>query len=409
MKTWSARASLVALAILASLFASPTTSLASNHSTDFEHASIYSHENDSPELRGSPWYPGLDGHGYGDNNYDYTYVKGAKNLGGKVIDRSLWARWIFSDVPPGDCTVAVFVPSERATATVQYEIFQGPPGNFKAAAVMTQRHAYGWTYLTDFRSERGQVRIYLLNYSNSRAGWISRVDGQGPGRNQVAADAVRLECYDLPTSNELKKIGNNVSGTLSGYYEILYQRFLMASNNSSECDDNKKDSSLPWITTSRIATTNGPINADGNRNWIIDRAYDYTFPIGECTSWVQFRLRTTSIPSFDNGYLHEAYGGDGGTWGDAHLWDSNAASAGVTRISRDRSNYVPKKFSVAQWNTSPVGHVAFVEAVSADGNTIWISEMNNGDLQVCYLRVRKIERDSNRSGVWRWPDYFIEF
>ena len=35
--------------------------------------------------------------------------------------------------------------------------------------------------------------------------------------------------------------------------------------------------------------------------------------------------------------------------------------------------------------------------------------MNNGNRQVCYLKVRKINKNTRGTGVERWPDNFIVF
>ena len=68
------------------------------------------------------------------------------------------------------------------------------------------------------------------------------------------------------------------------------------------------------------------------------------------------------------------------------------------------------KHSVALWqprrsgSRTSLGHVAFVEAVSDDGNIIWVSEMNWIDTILCHLNVRKIIK-----GTSAWPDVFIHF
>ena len=396
------------IVVVCSLLASTMPALAHNHTSGIAQNSIYDQINDAPERWGAPWYRGASGKGYGDNNYSYTYVKGSANLRGTTIDTRSYARWIYDAVPAGDCTVSVFVPDERASASVQYDVYQGARRNLKTSALITQRHASGWTYLTDYRSEGGEVRIYLYNNDNPNVGRDLRVDNRGFDFNRIAADALRLECFPLSTSEAIRHVGNSASGTLSDYYSILFQRFLAASNNQHECNEIKADSDAPWITTTRIATTNAPL-IDGRRHWTKGHAYDYTFPIGECTSWVHFRLRATTTPHFHNGYLHEAFGGTGTIWSHAHLWDRNAGASGVSLNMGSNLDYVPEQYSVAQWNNRPLGHVAFVEAVSADGDTIWVSEMNNGGRQVCYLQTRVITRSTNNGGVDSWPDFFIAF
>ena len=106
---------------------------------------------------------------------------------------------------------------------------------------------------------------------------------------------------------------------------------------------------------------------------------------------VQFRLRDTVAPEFDNAYGRGSLGGD--LWDHAGNWDDNAkrlAKLGVTVTKK------PEEHAVALWqprkngSRTSLGHVAFVEAVSEDGNVIWVSEMNRSDAILCYLSVRKI-------------------
>jgi surface antigen len=76
--------------------------------------------------------------------------------------------------------------------------------------------------------------------------------------------------------------------------------------------------------------------------------YDYGF----CTWYVANRI---SVPS---------------NWGNANTWDNLAPLSGWTVSS------VPRQGAVAQTDRGSEGHVAYVEAVSADGTQIKYSDMN---------------------------------
>lgn len=245
----------------------------------------------------------------------------------------------------------------------------------------------------------------------------------------LAAEAFRFVWVGPLTSEiERRETGDSVDGTLSQFYADRYAQYIDTSDGSSMNHRNGTvrysqlcDSPEPWewsdpeyVADVGWKTTHRPRGNDQD----LGEASTYHFPIGECTSWVQFRInQETGSDYFDNGYGHEAYGGAGEPWSDAHKWDDQAKKVGtlnprVMVVSRADKAFIPRRGMVAQWNSlqgSPIGHVAFIEAVSDDGQTIWISEMNNGDRVVCYLTVRKLtkpaEGDAHRSR--HWPDNFI--
>jgi surface antigen len=76
--------------------------------------------------------------------------------------------------------------------------------------------------------------------------------------------------------------------------------------------------------------------------------YDY----GWCTWYVANKV---SVPN---------------NWGNANTWDNGALASGWT-VSK-----VPRPGAIAQTNGPGLGHVAYVEAVSADGTMIKYSDMN---------------------------------
>lgn len=102
--------------------------------------------------------------------------------------------------------------------------------------------------------------------------------------------------------------------------------------------------------------------------------YDYGF----CTWYVANRRAQIGRPLPSN-------------LGDAWTWDDRSAAAGI------RVDNIPAVGAavVTKSNSRP-GHVAFVEAVNADGS-VWISEMNSSG--------QKSMTDSSRAGGWGQVDY----
>ena len=151
--------------------------------------SSYEDLNDEPIRRGEPWYRGGQGDGHGENDFYYTYVQGTDNASNERIDTRASAYWNFRNVPQSTCRIDVYVPSDRATAGVQYHIYEGD--NYKTAAYLRQSLSDGWTELTTLDLQ-GSVRIWLLNYS--ARGFAPTADSRGHLYNRIAADAIRLRC-----------------------------------------------------------------------------------------------------------------------------------------------------------------------------------------------------------------------
>ena len=79
----------------------------------------------------------------------------------------------------------------------------------------------------------------------------------------------------------------------------------------------------------------------------------------ECVSYTAWKVYQTF------GYM-PYWGGSG----NANQWPGDARAAGITTSS------VPKTHSVAIWNVGAFGHAMWVEGVSADGRTIYVSQYN---------------------------------
>jgi surface antigen len=104
--------------------------------------------------------------------------------------------------------------------------------------------------------------------------------------------------------------------------------------------------------TQTVAVAAAPA-AKGAFAWGIAPAYGYNgYDYGYCTWYVATRL---PVP---------------GNWGNANTWDYYAPSAGW------KVSHIPTPGSVGQNKSGYFGHVAVVEAVSADGTMIKYSDMN---------------------------------
>ncbi len=125
----------------------------------------------------------------------------------------------------------------------------------------------------------------------------------------------------------------------------------------------------------------------------------------QCTSYVAWRLNDAGIPfhntSYDNngsGLLpHSCTSWCGHKWGHAAQWDEAALAVGIAVDGN------PSRGAVAQWTGSLYGHVAYVERVSNNGDTIVISDSNGGG--TCGLRP-SVTLNRGDPG---WPDNFIHF
>lgn len=98
-----------------------------------------------------------------------------------------------------------------------------------------------------------------------------------------------------------------------------------------------------------------------------------------CTNYVAFRLAQRGVPN-------------PGNLGNGDQWAGNARAKGIA------VDQTPRVGAVAQWTR--INHVAYVDGVSADGNTIWISESHYGGGS---------DRRAINRGSGAWPQNFIHF
>ena len=311
-------------------------------------------------------------------------------------DHQATAAWNWPDTPAGHYRIEAFIPPYEATAIVNYRIQSDPGGLVTAPVKLIQAANRGaWTKVADFSFAGGGLSMELGTHSTEPSGpydWCA-----WGGDHSIGAANARLVPIEegeigipppaIEENSGIRLEGNNYERTLTPVYRELYSQYMALSPNGGMCERR---------FTRQLPSTNEP--------WLVTNNV-YASYLGECTSWVQFRLRGTVAPAFDNAYGRGTHGGD--LWGHAGNWDDNAARLGTLGVEVSQA---PEEHSVALWQPkrsgarASLGHVAFVESVSDDGNIIWVSEMNWSDAILCYLNVRKIIKGSSA-----WPDVFIHF
>ena len=191
MRTRKAGIAALVIALLGTVLAAPSSAQQTS----------YNFTDDTPERSGTPWYSGSqtttrDGNstndGYGTNNFRYTYVKGSSDSRGNTVTSNTSAYWDFSNVPRGRCQIEAYIPSNRATARVDYHIFLN--GNYTESRRIDQEQHNGWITLRDYNFPDAirHVRVWLLNYSWN--GFTPPVDSRGYIYNRIAVDALRIVC-----------------------------------------------------------------------------------------------------------------------------------------------------------------------------------------------------------------------
>ena len=404
--------------------------------------------NDAPRLEGpeESWYPGRAGRGYGANNYRFTYAIGGNERYDNV------AIWDFA-AQHGRYELQTFVPCWDAVASVTYQIVIGSDHHSREVTQASECGAQSWTTLGQYDIGGHSVTVTLADNASRQ-----HINRDGPRSSRIGVDAMRIRCVadcdadrpETPTNliTEILPYGSNKvtlkldwsrgsqQGDLS--YRIAYSlggktwRFQSSTSDHqviARADRryevnissvNSEGESLPLRT--RVVTTlnQGPqkhpepydkVSSANPRDYpyagqgCIYSGDPWGMFIGQCTSYVAWRLNDAGVPfhntQFDNngaGQLpYTCTGWCGHKWGHAEHWDDAAHAVGI------EVNQVPHVGSVAHWNNR-LGHVAYVEYVSDDGREIVVSESNN-PAGSCDLAVEQ----RILKGESRWPDSFIHF
>lgn len=106
-----------------------------------------------------------------------------------------------------------------------------------------------------------------------------------------------------------------------------------------------------------------------------------------CTNFSAYRLSRDGVPN-------------PGNLGNAATWDDYARAKGFAVDQR------PRVGDIAQWNSN---HVAYVDWVSADGNTVAISESGYGGTVLGVTYTSMSGRRILTRGSYSWPSNFIHF
>ncbi|HSU73843.1 MAG TPA: IPT/TIG domain-containing protein [Terrabacter sp.] len=119
------------------------------------------------------------------------------------------------------------------------------------------------------------------------------------------------------------------------------------------------------------------------------RAWSYPVDAwgNNCTNFSAYRLSVNGVPN-------------PGNLGNAQSWDDNARAKG---FAVDQS---PRVGDIAQWNSN---HVAYVDWVSSDGNTVAISESGYGGTVLGKTYTSMSGRRILTRGSYSWPSNFIHF
>ena len=352
---------------------------------------------DDPRLEGpsNGWWNHTSG-GWA-NDYHSTYGIGNSS------QRDNWAVWDIGH-RHGRQPVFVWVPESPADvrATVRYRIY-------KNDELIDNVNV-------DQQTDKGWVRLGVWDFNG--------------------AD-VRIEAWDNETIEHYNH--NNLADSRMGLDAVAMQCWSNCQNDSEEPTQEERTSHTPSLDD-YIAKVN-EFNSRGNlcrqsadthpanlgSGWF--HADKWNFYVGECTSWVAFRLNLAGIP------FHNQFGGNvsysnnecqglnpappySNRWAHAKYWDDRARNwhAGARQQTGFdvRVSSQPVVGAVAQWETNHCyGHVAYVEEVRDNGNTIVVSEQNyrnhsNGRrLEWC---MTSTTREIRKSGsVWPGGLEFIIF
>ncbi len=377
---------------------------ASSVTADSDRQDTKWHINDDPSLEGPSggWWRRTAGGAYGD--YHYTYGIGNSS------NRDNYAVWDMGR-RNGEQWVVAWVPKTPADvrATVSYRIYRN--GDLHRTVKVDQGQNKHWVVLGKFEFLGADVRIEVWD-NETREHYTRR----NPSLSRIGIDAIAMKCAGNCDDDSLTPTAGQSAQpayppTEEGYRQWITERVVPGMEwrgKVNPCDLDAGDWPADWQLASATRTRDPETGAQVA--WTYDRAFLgtashgntgvlYHFFAGECTSWVQFRLRVDGIP-FYNGYRWNV----AGPWGHASNWDEAARKLGLLTST-------PRKGSVAQWDHNHGGHVAYVEEVLNNGNTIRVSEMNVSSSEVCHFSTRLIHKnvDDPRGVVYNWPHNFIDF
>jgi hypothetical protein len=156
-----------------------------------------------------------------------------------------------------------------------------------------------------------------------------------------------------------------------------------------------RGASVTWAITGGPAPTGWSCYSRATQNCIERFGYygqrAWNYPVDDwgnnCTNFSAYRLARDGVKN-------------PGNLGNATNWDTNARAKGFAVDQR------PRVGDIAQWNSN---HVAYVDWVSADGDTIAISESGYGGTVLGRTYTSMSGRRIIERGSYSWPSNFIHF
>ena len=183
--------------------------------------------NDDPSQLGpaDTWYRGDPGHGYGANNYRYTY-----GIGGASSAEN-WARWNMGS-RVGRQEIQVYVPSNHATATVNYNI---DIGGRTSKDVVAQRDTSGWYSLGNWNANGADVVISV--YDNDV---VQHWERDGLVWSSIGVDAIRMRCVSDCSSTPSTTTPTTTTTTSTTTTASTRTVTLSLGDTLSDCPDQTK-------------------------------------------------------------------------------------------------------------------------------------------------------------------------
>lgn len=383
------RTRLLSLLALIALLASITVLISQAAATSADRQDSDWYYNDHPRREGpqDSWWPRTSGGWNGD--YHFTY-----GIGNDTMPVN-WAVWDMGH-RHGRQTIHVWIPRAPADvrANVLYRIYKND--SLIDSVRVDQNISKKWQRLGAWNFNGADVRVEAWDNET-----LEHYDRNDPSESRFGIDTAAMRCWSRCWDDSEQLDARPISvpdkdDYISRVNEFHARGFLC----------NQDGSTHPYNVEKRTGV---------DTPWVPDQ---WNFYVGECTSWVAFRLQHEGIafhnqaggnlpdtpsPARSNRWSHAKYWDDRG-----RVWNEEARqSSGFDVLVND----TPAVGAVAQWE-SGYGHVAYVEEVKDNGNVIVVSEMNYGNYYSDFVNTWrrewcKFSRREIRRGSSQWPGDFI--
>ena len=199
--------------------------------------------NDDPTLwqPNSPWVRVNSNSGY-DSDYAYTYA-----IGGADTAKN-WAHWYMGN-RVGRQELRVYVPSQNATATVNYNIYLDGREYKREVA---QRDVSGWHSLGTWNVNGANVVIGV--FDNDATQHYQR---DGTAASSIGVDAVAMRCVsDCSTTSAAPQAVTITTASTAGTYTVSWQ-------TQGRCDPGGGTSGASGSTSRRVRDDDTPPDGRG--------------------------------------------------------------------------------------------------------------------------------------------------